>query len=653
MEEYLRAAQNGQGHASTGTYTPENLAEKWGLKPQRSSGKTEWHGPNPSGFGAQRDGFILKADGSSFERNGKSYTSRQTAELFGIEPAQYAPVAEWQAQNHKPHSKTRQDRRGSGQGKPSKAHSEPTARPTAPFDWDTAKLYTYRDAHGISVLEVGRCDAPGCDKSFKQRWPLEAGGYTYRKPAGFEAPLWRLHDVLAAEKPIVCEGESTAEALNEALYAAGLYGPVVATTAPGGAGKWKPEHSKALAGKAVGVLADNDAAGAAHAEQVCRETKPYAASLKRGELPGLPDKGDAKDFLRDGGTLAQVLTAIKSAPEWEPQAELEAEPQAEPPKLGLSPKSSLISAAALMALELPEPKWVIEGLICEGLTVLAGNPKLGKSWLGLGVAVAVASGGVALGNMSVEQGDVLYLALEDNRRRLQSRLGQILRSEPAPERLIIQIESPRAHEGGLEQIEAWLVAHPQARLVIIDTFQRFRSPGRNGNAYAEDYNEAAGLKALADRYSVAIVVVHHRRKGDDADDLEAVSGSYGLTGAADAVLSLKRERGRADAILTATGRDISEQALALKFEPEFGQWSALGEAAEFQGSEQRTQVLTALKDAGRAITPTEAWSLYGISTSANSAKKLLWTMERAGQLRAEGGKYSLPISGNPGNPEPI
>jgi RecA-family ATPase len=95
-----------------------------------------------------------------------------------------------------------------------------------------------------------------------------------------------------------------------------------------------------------------------------------------------------------------------------------------------------VTAADLMAAELPPVRWGVRGVLPEGVTLLAGKPKLGKSWLALGLCVAVAAGGVALGTRQVEQGEVLYLALEDNRRRLHKRLGKML-CGPAPDGLEI------------------------------------------------------------------------------------------------------------------------------------------------------------------------------------------------------------------------
>src|SRR5215203_351091 len=131
--------------------------------------------------------------------------------------------------------------------------------------------------------------------------------------------------------------------------------------------------------------------------------------------------------------------------------------------------SRIFTAAELVAEELQPVRWVVRGLLSEGVTLLAGKPKLGKSWLALGLGVAVASGGVALGTKRVEQGSCLYLALEDNRRRLKLRLGKLLAGKAAPKELHIGTEWLRLDDGGVEQLRAWLTAYPGARLIVIDT----------------------------------------------------------------------------------------------------------------------------------------------------------------------------------------
>jgi hypothetical protein len=166
--------------------------------------------------------------------------------------------------------------------------------------------------------------------------------------------------------------------------------------------------------------------------------------------------------------------------------------------------ADIFTAPELLALDLPEPRWAVEGVVPEGLTLLAGKPKLGKSWLALGLAVAVASGGVALGKLDVKAGDVLYLALEDTVRRLKNRLEKLLGCQQAtpPDRLTLSCLWPRQGEGGLEALGAWLIMHPgTARLVIVDTWPRFRPRSRthNRDLYTEDYAGAAELKAVTTR----------------------------------------------------------------------------------------------------------------------------------------------------------
>src|SRR5437588_8318399 len=136
---------------------------------------------------------------------------------------------------------------------------------------------------------------------------------------------------------------------------------------------------------------------------------------------------------------------------------------------------TVTSAADLVAREFREPKWAIPQIVAEGLTLLAGKPKTGKSWAALDFAVAVAGGYNALGNIECEQGDVLLLALEDNDRRLHQRLKAVLQGQPAPAALHIATQWHRADDGGLDDLQAWLSDHPKARLVLIDTLQMIRS----------------------------------------------------------------------------------------------------------------------------------------------------------------------------------
>ena len=257
------------------------------------------------------------------------------------------------------------------------------------------------------------------------------------------------------------------------------------------------------------------------------------------------------------------------------------------------------TAADLATADLPMPRSVVNGMIVEGVTVLASRPKLGKSWLLLGLGIATATGGRALSALPVERGEVLYLALEDNARRLQSRLATILQGGPAPSGLHIATDWPRADGGGLDLLDQWLAAHRDARLVCIDTLARFRPRRRNGDAsYELDYASIEPLAALAAQHRVANVVSHHDRKADAVDFLDTVSGTLGITGAADSVLVLRRERGQADASLHITGRDVEEREIALKWDAHIASWTLLGDADEYRRSRERAKIVALLQKSG-------------------------------------------------------
>ncbi len=285
------------------------------------------------------------------------------------------------------------------------------------------------------------------------------------------------------------------------------------------------------------------------------------------------------------------------------------------------------------------------------MSVLAGKPKLGKSWMALNLTIAVSEGGVALSSVPVEGGDVLYLALEDTKRRLQGRLRKLLSAQQGqpPARLTLVTRCPRQGAGGLEFIEEWLTSHPDARLIVIDTWPKFRPPKARGrDPYEEDYEHAAELKALADRHGVAILVIAHCRKLDSEDPVDSVSGTLGLTGAADGVLVLRRERGQHDATLFVTGRDIEEQELALRWDGKYALWSVAGDAAEYRMSKDRSDLLALLRREG-PLTPSEAASSLG--KTPNAVKMLLRKLESEEWVRGKGGRYACARLDTPDTPD--
>jgi AAA domain len=305
------------------------------------------------------------------------------------------------------------------------------------------------------------------------------------------------------------------------------------------------------------------------------------------------------------------------------------------------------TAKELLAAELPEPRCAVDNLVTEGLTFECGAPKIGKSWLGFGLAIAVASGGFAFGKIEVERGEVLYLALEDNPRRLQTRLRMLLGGDSPPDGLYIETEWERLDRGGLERLKAWLDEHEETRLVVIDVWTRIRPFASNhSDRYQADYEAASLVQSLAVQRGVAVVALYHTRKAESSDFVETVQGTFGTAGAADTIIVIKRSRGKADATLHVTGRDVEEQELALEFAPETGTWSLLGNAAEHGLAETRKEILDQVRAHG-ALTPKQMSELTAIDH--NRAKLTMWRMANDGQLTATNGKYSvspqMPVTG--------
>ena len=243
------------------------------------------------------------------------------------------------------------------------------------------------------------------------------------------------------------------------------------------------------------------------------------------------------------------------------------------------------SAAVLTARTLPAIHYVVEGLLPQGLTILASPPKYGKSWLMLDLCVQTARGGQLLGRRC-SRSSCLYLALEDSPRRLQDRLCKLLAGQPCPPGFYYQTSSPGIGEGLLANIELFAQRHPDCRLVVIDTLQKVRTNADRtaGGAYAADYRDAGALKELADRLGLCLVLVHHLRKMEDTSDpFNRIAGTNGLSGAADTNIVLARaSRQDVETAFHLTGRDVEEQHLAIRFNKERFRWEVMGDAADLE-----------------------------------------------------------------------
>ena len=270
-------------------------------------------------------------------------------------------------------------------------------------------------------------------------------------------------------------------------------------------------------------------------------------------------------------------------------------PTAAPPVKQRARESTFLNAADLMTRHFDPIKYVVPGYIAEGLTLFAGAPKLGKSWLVLLWALLVASGG-EWGGVRCLQGIVLYLALEDNLRRLQDRLRKL--GLPVPADLFFTTEWERS-TAGVKAIRQWIAEHPDTKLIIVDVLAMFRplKRDRDQQQYEADYAVVKELQAVALETGVAIVVVHHTKKGGGSDAYETISGTLGLNGAADTLMVLIRDQN--GCVLSVKGRDVQELDVAVEFDPANCRWSVLGDATNVRRSKGRADILQFLTSSPR------------------------------------------------------
>ena len=229
-------------------------------------------------------------------------------------------------------------------------------------------------------------------------------------------------------------------------------------------------------------------------------------------------------------------------------------------------KLKTVDAETLLSTPMSKTMFIVDGLISQGVNVISGASKIGKSWLMLWLGLQVAQGNSIWG-LPTLQCDVLYLSLEDTQRRIKDRLYNL--TDSAPDNLYFAVTSGLIGGGLEEQITDFLTEHPATKLVIIDTLQKVRdSKGSTGKAgmYGNDYDDISSIKRIADDFNIAVLLVHHLRKLQDSDDpFNDVSGSTGIIGAADTNFILRRKRSGNAATLLVSGRDVEYQELTLQF----------------------------------------------------------------------------------------
>lgn len=255
-----------------------------------------------------------------------------------------------------------------------------------------------------------------------------------------------------------------------------------------------------------------------------------------------------------------------------------------------------ISAKDLKEMDIPPVTWIVNNILPVGVSMIGAPSKYYKSYMALGLCLAVCTGGKFL-NFQCNKFACLYLDLESTKRRPKDRLNQIIPSGDWPSNfylLTAEDEVSRINEGFTEQIENQLKQHPDIKLIIVDVFQMIRQPAkRNQSGYDRDYDDFKVLKKIADNNSVALLLIHHTRKMKDPNDVfNELSGSVGVMGALDSAwIITKEDRYSNEGALSITGRDMESQKFKISFNRKTFQWEYIGTEDDVNNQRRLTAYL--------------------------------------------------------------
>ena len=299
------------------------------------------------------------------------------------------------------------------------------------------------------------------------------------------------------------------------------------------------------------------------------------------------------------------------------------------------------TAKELSEMRFEPINWLIKNLVPAGLTLLCGKPKVGKSWLSLDITLNVATCNKVANYFEPSQKvNTLYLSLEDHQRRLKSRINKIY-TGAVPQNAFFYTNCPRLDDGGLDAIKEAIQKH-SAEVVIVDTLAKVRPAAKhNQQNYDADYEALSGLKKIADINNIAVIVVHHLRKMASDVPIDLVSGTLGLTGAADTILILQRDRrmSKTNTTLYCSGRDVPDTELAMTL-GEDCVWQVLGDAEKFIGGDIKQDIIGALEKSAFAVSPAQIANTC--KKDIQQIKNLLPQLIREGLVaRAGHGMYQL------------
>jgi len=300
------------------------------------------------------------------------------------------------------------------------------------------------------------------------------------------------------------------------------------------------------------------------------------------------------------------------------------------------------TAKDLLEMEFAPLKWIIPNFLTEGLAVLGGKPKQGKTIFSIGLALAVSQGTDLFGNrIEANEGDAVYISLEDNYRLFKTRIERIEEAKKLSDKdlrgLRVHFDIPRIDNGGLEKIKSIVKHNSDVRLVVIDPLVNFKPAKAHG--YDADYQYMAQLKNIADKYGIAVLLVHHLKKSKVTDAIDGFSGSVGITGAADNLMLLNRYNGDMSELLM-IGKNIKSTSYAMRLN-ESSYWDVIGNLEEMQSTQGKQQIYDLFKKHPDVIfSPKEIAGACDLKVKY--VKKVLpQFLQRADIIKVDHGQYQF------------
>ena len=251
------------------------------------------------------------------------------------------------------------------------------------------------------------------------------------------------------------------------------------------------------------------------------------------------------------------------------------------------------TAKEIQEMDIPPINWIVKDLLPEGLALLAGRPKIGKSWLASQLALETSLGTQAMENFETQKSKVLYISLEDNYRRLKDRINILMEDKEAPDNLMFldSSEFNRFHLEGLQLIKQAIEEDDYLDLIIIDTLGNAISKDKRkfGLSFQEEYDFMSELQSVAMENQLCILLIHHTRKTGADSVFDEIVGTSGMTAAPDTLLILKNHpEGH---ILHITGRDVKEENYLLSQDEDTHKWMVVDKNITVASTVERQEIL--------------------------------------------------------------